>query len=164
MTVEPLDPAVLTRERYADAELLLVDWLEQALAALNVRAKTRMPEGDALQALLAEDDVAGLIHVEAFGGNDTSQIRDRVNVDVDLYVPALPDGNPDDGGANDLAALIRAALLFHLPGYYTTMPDGTTAVVHSVATFARPTARPYDDNIAICRRHAAYQVTIATRG
>lgn len=164
MTVEPLDPAVLTGERYADAEQLLVDWLEQALAALQLRARTRLPEGDALQALLAEPDVAGVIHVEAFGGDDIDPLRERVNVDVDLYWPALPDGNPDDAGANDTAALIRAALLYHLPGYYTTMTDGTVATVHAVATFSRPTARPYDDNLAICRRHAAYQVTIATRG
>jgi hypothetical protein len=163
MVVEPIDPAVLARERYADVEHVLVDWLEAALAGLGIKAKTRMPEGDALEALLTEPDVGGLLHVEAFDGHDLDPARERINVDVDLYVAALPDGNPDDAGANDLAALIRAAMLFHLPGYYTTL-DGHSATVQAVATFARPTARPYDDNTAICRRHAAYQVTIATRG
>jgi hypothetical protein len=164
MTVEPLDPEVLQRERYADAEQLLVDWLEQALAALHLQARTRMPKGDDLQALLAQEDVAGLIHVEVFDGDDLNAAQERINTDVDLYVPELADGNPDDAGANDLAALIRSAMLYHLPGYYATMPDGSTATVQEVVTFSRPTARPYDDNSAICRRHAAYQVTIATRG
>lgn len=157
MAVEPLDLAELATQRYADVEVLLVDWIEQALAALNLRAMTQLPEGDDLTAQLAE--CGGIIHVEVYDGNETSPIHERVNVDIDVYKGQLPDGNADDDGAADLADLLRAALLFHLPGYYAG-----PVTVSSVATISRPVARPYDDNSQVSRRQASYQLTVATRG
>jgi hypothetical protein len=154
--VEPLDPAAL--RRFADVELLLVDWLLAALGGpLNLKVSTEVPPGDELAAVLAE--YAGYVHVEAFGGADKNAAQDVARVDVDVYVPPDADGNPNRGAASDLAELIRAALLFNLPGFYTD-----TATISSVATVSRPTARPYDDDSTLRKFGAAYQIEIKSRG
>lgn len=164
MSVEPIDPAVLARERYGDVEQMLVDWLEQALALLKVRARTQLPEGDSLLDLLDDPDVDALLHVEAYDGHDVNAAQEIVNVDVDTYVGSAPDGNADDDGCERMAALVHAAMLFHLPNHFAATADDATITVQRVATFSRPTARPYDDNSAIRKRGAAYQLTVATRG
>jgi hypothetical protein len=98
------------------------------------------------------------VQVEAFGGNDLNPALDECRVDVDVYAPADPDGNPDRGLAHDVAAYVRAGFLFHLPGHWTD-----EATVSRVATVSRPTARPYDENTSIRRFSAAYSVTVKSR-
>lgn len=154
--VAPLDLSAL--RRYADAEQLVVDWLLAALGGpLGIKVATELPPGGELGALLGA--YAGFVHVEAFGGGEVNAAQDVVSIDVDCYVPSDADGNPDRAGASDMAELVRAAVLFHLPGYYTS-----TATVSAVRTISRPTARPYDDNSALRKFSAAYEFKIKSRG
>lgn len=151
--VEPLDLAALARVRYADVEQLLTEWIRGAFAALNPHVVTELPDATEMDELMSADRL--VVHVEAFGGSDRNPAQDVANVDVDVYAPGDADGNPDRGRAADAAALLRAALLFRLPGYHNE-----EATVSEVSTFSRPTARPYDDNTTTRKFSAAYQVVI----
>lgn len=155
--VEPLDLDDLTRDRAADVEQLIIDWVRQAFAAMDLHVANELPPGDELTEVLA--DHTAFVHVEAFGGGDRNVVQENVNVDVDVYVGPDSDGNPNRAAAADIAALLRAGVLFHLPGYYTA-----TATVSAVSTMSRPTARPYDDNSALRRYSAAYTMVIKSHG
>jgi hypothetical protein len=153
VAVEPLDLAALARVRYADVEQLITEWIRAAFAALTPHVVTELPDATEMDALMGAGRL--VIQVEAFGGSDRNPAQDVANVDVDVYAPGDPDGNPDRGRAADAAGLLRAGLLFALPGYYTD-----DATVSEVSTFSRPTARPYDDNTTTRRFSAAYQVVV----
>lgn len=156
--VGPLDPAALTR--YADVEQLVVDWLLATLGdVLDLRVSTELPAGEVLDEILADSAVGAYVQVEAFGGAEQDPASEVCRVDVDVYAGADSDGNPDRGAAHDVAAAIRAALLFHFPGHWTA-----TATVAGVAGVSRPTARPYSENTLIRRFGAAYSITVKSRG
>lgn len=153
-TVPPLDVDELAALRYADAEALLIDWLAGSFAGIaDLLVANELPQADELQALL--DSRRPFVHVEGFGGTERNPAQDQVNIDVDLYWPGDADGNPDREGAQDFARLIRAALLFRLPGWSTA-----DATVSEVSTFSRPSPRPYDVNPTVRRIGAAYQLVI----
>lgn len=158
MPVDPINLADLERTRYVDVEALLVGWIAGALADAGLTVSTELPEGDELAAALA-DDTPYYVQVEAFGGAERNPAQDAAQVDVDVYAGADPDGNPDRAGASDTAELVRAALLFYLPGY-----DNGQATVSAVNTISRPSARPYDDATDIRRFGAAYQVITKSHG
>lgn len=154
--IAPLVLADLERVRYADVETLLIGWLTAAFTVIGGRYAAEMPDAGQLEAELAEHGI--FVQVEAFGGSNRNPAQDVANVDVDVYAPADADGNPDRGSASDHAELIRAALLFRLPGYYSDK-----ATVSAVATMSRPCARPYDDAGSVRRFGASYQVTVKSR-
>lgn len=137
---------------FGDVEQLLIDWLTAGFAGTIAVVSTERPPLDDLATSFP------YVQVEAFGGTDVNAAQDTPRVDVDVFTGPDADGNPDRGGASDLAELIRAAMLNLLPGY-TTGP----MTVQNVRTFSRPTARPYDDNPTLRRFSAAYELTVATR-
>lgn len=153
MTVEPLNLDQLAGQRFHDVEVMLTAWIRQAFAALDPVVATEIPEGG---------DLAGMplfVRVSAYGGRDLNPAQDRPNVDVDVFVGPDGDGNPDQGGANDVAELLRTALLFHLPGY-----DDGHLTVSAVTTVSRPTRRDWDEASPARRCHAAYSVVVKSRG
>lgn len=154
--VEPLDLAELQALRRPDVEALLIDWLTASFAAIGGHFATEMPDAGDLLAEMAESGF--FVQVEAFGGADRNPSQELVNVDVDVYAPGDADGNPDRGLAVDTAELVRAALLWRLPGHWTA-----DATVQKVGTMSRPCARPYDDNSTVRRVGASYQITVAAR-
>jgi hypothetical protein len=155
--VQPLTRGELEALRRPDVEALLIDWLVAAFRPqLGGHFATEMPDAGELLGQMAEHGF--FVQVEAFGGADKNPSQETVNVDVDVYAPGDEDGNPDRGLAVDTAELLRAALLWRLPGHWTA-----DATVQKVGTMSRPCARPYDDNTTVRRVGATYQVTIAAR-
>lgn len=153
--VEPLDLGELQALRRPDVEQLVIDWLAAAFATIGGHFATEMPDAGAL---VDEMTAHGFfVQVEAFGGADVNPAQEDVNLDVDVYAPGDDDGNPDRGLAVDTAELIRAALLWRLPGHWTA-----EATVSKVATMSRPCARPYDDNSTVRRVGASYQLRVKT--
>jgi hypothetical protein len=151
--VQPLDLGELQALRRPDVEALLIDWLTVSFSAIGGHFATEMP--DAGELLDQMDEHGFFVQVEAFGGADKNPAQEQVNVDVDVYAPGDQDGNPDRGLAMDTAELLRAALLWRLPGHWTEQ-----ATVSKVATMSRPCARPYDDNTTVRRVGATYQLTV----
>lgn len=151
--VVPLDLAELQRLRRPDVEGLLIDWCTTALSQVGGHYASEMPDAGELVEIMTARGF--FVQVEAFGGADKNPAQEDVNVDVDVYAPGDADGNPDRGAALDTAELIRAALLWRLPGFWTA-----EAIVSKVGTMSRPCARPYDDNTTVRRVGASYQVTV----
>ncbi len=154
--VAPFDRAELEALRRPDVEALLIGWLAAAFAQIGGYYATEMPDAGELLDLMGAHGL--FVQVEAFGGADRNPSQETVNVDVDVYAPGDDDGNPDRGAAFDHAELIRAALLWRLPGHWTA-----EATVQKVGTMSRPCARPYDDNTTVRRVGATYQLTVAAR-
>jgi len=135
--------------RFADVEQLLVTRL---IAVTGRRVVTDLPA----------EITQPLLHVRAFGGTGLDATRETVSVDVDAYVPPGTHGHPDRGAAHDLAQEARAAF-GALPGYTAATAGDVTATVLRVATISRPVIRTYDES-AVRRCHAAYRLTVASRG
>lgn len=146
----PLDLTALRRERYADAENLVIDWLTDAMAEHDppLHFGNEMPAPDELAERLP------FVLVSALPGAEVNPAQDRVPLDVEVIVGPDADGNPDTELAVDVANLLRAALLFHLPGHHTS-----DATVSSVATNGGPHNIP-DDNPEIRKRGATYTLVI----
>lgn len=142
-------PALPLAPMFYDVAALLAEWLA---AALGVRVVSELP--NELQ------DQLPLVCVSVIGGSDVNPAIEQVTVDVDCYVGAAADGEPDPAAASDLAERVRTAVVYVLRGYTTA--DGK-ATVCSASTVARPAPRPYDDT-TLRRYGGTYQLIVHSRG
>lgn len=104
----------MTSSVYADAELLLHDYL-QGLFPAPVRVVTELPA--------TVGDGVTYIRVERIGGGDAGRSIDVPSLDVDVFAPDRPT-------ANALAGQVRTALR-HANGYTAYQATVADIAVHS---------------------------------
>lgn len=134
---------------YADVEQLVIDWLA---GQTDLRVVAELPV----------DITEPTVQIAAIGGTEVNAAADRASIDVDVFVPAASDGEPDLETAQDLAAEIRRLFLRVLPGHTATV-GGLRATVLRTAGLSRPVRRPFDES-GIRRVNASYTVLTASRG
>lgn len=125
---------------YAEAEVVLRDWLDTAFTSARVVTET------------PADMTANLpvIRVQAFGGTGDAYQFDTARLDVDVF-------HSTRAAARTLAYQVRASLLQNLPGQYLH-----GAMVLSVAEFLAPIWTPYD-NTNLRRFTLSVSVRLHTR-
>lgn len=134
---------------YVDVEQLLIGWLA---ATTDLRVVAELP--------VAITDPT--VQINAIGGVEEGPAHDRASVDVDVFVPADSDGEPDLETAQDLAQWIRALILRQLPGY-TAVVGPVAATVIRTSGLTRPVRRPFDES-GLRRIGASYSLLVASRG
>lgn len=128
----------------ADAETLVRGWLATQFPSPTYRVVTETP---------ADLGAVPTIVVGRIGGSSSGITTDAANIDITTF-DTERGGNSARANARSLAAQVRTALMYHLPGQVTG-----GGAVQSVSEISAYHFVPYD-NTSLRRFEATYRITI----